>query len=548
VPTPVAPSALWGALLVGGGSFAVDQPIVQDATFGGSRANNATYFSYLDSQARAAQTHIIQSLIGGLTATWRVVDGASAAVSAGDVLCLAGSSSGTVTRAVSAALANAPAAFGIALQAAPPGGSVPIACNGLVSPAITGLASGTGFLYVRVGTVTARAQLVASLGPTDYPLGTADAAGNLALRSGQFPPGAGGSIAGDVTGTLAASVVSAISGSSPINVTPASLQWTQGTTFPQWTQAQQANGAAPQNITMAPQAAGAAATNATNGTPGSFAVNVSVPVNGGAEAVLLYQRASTTMSALGTLGANSQALWLGSTSAGSRSTSNYTLRGDNNGAATVLSSGSTVYLRINDALAAGIYTANGLQLFGESAQFGGGVGVLGMSNAVTNPSTPGGTGLVLACTAASGIYAAGALMMRGYAGTATEIASPGSGSLNTQNATFLDRTAYLRTAATTATTIYTTPSFATSRTVTLIAYVNSSDQTTPSNACGAIVSATYYNNGGTMTQVGATTTIANHNYTTPPAFTVTGATINVQVSAKAANSTDHQARIIIVYN
>jgi hypothetical protein len=187
MPTPSAPSAIWGMILAGGSSvFAVDPPIVQDANF---RANQ-TYFSYVDSQVRGLQTHVVQSLVSGLNATWATLDASSAAVSAGDVVCLAGFTSGTVTKGTSGALAAAGMAFGIALQAAAPGGQLPIAVKGKVPASITGLPTSGNQLYARA--VSNRVSTVASLGVSDFVLGTVDAAGNLTL-SIQLPAATTGS-------------------------------------------------------------------------------------------------------------------------------------------------------------------------------------------------------------------------------------------------------------------------------------------------------------------------------------------------------------------
>jgi hypothetical protein len=120
-----------------------------------------------------------------------VLDAGSAAAAIGDVVCLAGKSSETVTRALAATLAASGMAYGICVSAASTGGAPCIAIQGHIPPAITGLPTAGNQLYARVNTATARVETVATLGAADYPLGTVDAAGNLTLRP-QFPLNAGG--------------------------------------------------------------------------------------------------------------------------------------------------------------------------------------------------------------------------------------------------------------------------------------------------------------------------------------------------------------------
>ena len=105
---------------------------------------------------------------------------------------------------------------------------------------------------------------------------------------------------GDVTGNTSASVVSGISGVSPIAITPASLSWAIGTASPQITQSTQVSNAAPQNLTFAPQAPNAGASNASNGTGGSLVIPLATPVNGGSEAVVQITRGGSPVFALAT--------------------------------------------------------------------------------------------------------------------------------------------------------------------------------------------------------------------------------------------------------
>jgi hypothetical protein len=98
---------------------------------------------------------------------------------------------------------------------------------------------------------------------------------------------------GDVTGTTAASILSAISGASPINITPATLQWLEATSSPTLAQAAHTSDLACQSINLTPQAAFASATGA-NRKSGDVNVNLAQPTNGGAaEAYLKIFRAGS---------------------------------------------------------------------------------------------------------------------------------------------------------------------------------------------------------------------------------------------------------------
>jgi len=123
-------------------------------------------------------------------------------------------------------------------------------------------------------------------------------------------------LTGDVTGTTAASVLSAISGASPIVVTPNNLQWAAGATGPKLSQAVAA--AAGSSFTWQPQFA-------TTGASGSAIINVGPPGTGTTEAALLFQRNSVTVMAFGQfLALTGTALWLDTTAA-AQTALNYTL-------------------------------------------------------------------------------------------------------------------------------------------------------------------------------------------------------------------------------
>jgi len=188
LPTPQPPSLIWSP---GAGGFVVDNPVSQDATY---RYTNFDR-SYLDSQIRGSETHLVQSLIGGATCTWVFLDGGSAAAVVGNVVCLAGTATGTVTLATTTPLANAGSALGICMTAANPGSWVRVARGGFVPPSITQLPTSANSLYAKVNVSTATVTTAASLFSTDYPLGTVDAVGNLNMLPQFTPLGASAAVA-----------------------------------------------------------------------------------------------------------------------------------------------------------------------------------------------------------------------------------------------------------------------------------------------------------------------------------------------------------------
>lgn len=136
----------------------------------------------IDNQILALQDLTLQALLTGTHASYYVVDGGSAALVAGDVVCLAGSASSNrnVTKATATPLGAAGRALGIAVQSASPNANVLVAIGGTVSPVITGLAASSK--YVRVSS-SARAEEVSVLSTGDFQIGNTDAAGNLSLTT-----------------------------------------------------------------------------------------------------------------------------------------------------------------------------------------------------------------------------------------------------------------------------------------------------------------------------------------------------------------------------
>ena len=131
---------------------------------------------------------------------------------------------------------------------------------------------------------------------------------------------------GDVTGNTSASVVSGISGVSPIAITPSTLQWALGTSAPTITQSTQVSNAAPNNLTIAPQAPNAGAGTNPNGTPGGLVIALAVPVSTGSGALVQITRGGAFAAGVGPYpgaGSADTALWL--TPSISPTSSNWTL-------------------------------------------------------------------------------------------------------------------------------------------------------------------------------------------------------------------------------
>jgi hypothetical protein len=181
---------------------------------------------------------------------------------------------------------------------------------------------------------------------------------------------------------------------------------------PQFYQASESAVTKGQDLTIQPQQS----THATDQGGGNLIVALQTPTGAGAEALLEITRSSTFIAAIGPLSGNggtSGAVYLGNGI--TPSSFNANLIGQSTLTILNAPSGGTVYLRIGQIAAAGIYTSNGLQLFSETAAFGGGVGVLGIANAGTVPTTnPSGGGVLY--------VESGALKYRGSSGSISTLA------------------------------------------------------------------------------------------------------------------------------
>lgn len=108
-------------------------------------------------------------------------------------------------------------------------------------------------------------------------------------------------LVGDVTGPITNNTIAAISGASSktiIRSTSPTLEWAETTASPLLSQAARTTDAAPQDMTVRPQAPWASATGA-NRTPGSYVVDLQAIVAGGAYPRLKVKYGGTTTAELG---------------------------------------------------------------------------------------------------------------------------------------------------------------------------------------------------------------------------------------------------------
>lgn len=190
--------------------LAVDPTLSMDANY----KFNSSDRRYIDDQIRAIEQLIVDNLINGKHASWFTLSGSSAAVIAGDTVCLSGIP-GSVTKSETTVLSSVHSAIGVVMQAASAGGKVLVALSGVVSPSITALGTGAAG-FVRVNATTSRCEVVTFVSAGDYILGTVDAAGWMHIMPS---PTLGGTITYSGTGTRFFSIPGTVS-TTDTTVTP----------------------------------------------------------------------------------------------------------------------------------------------------------------------------------------------------------------------------------------------------------------------------------------------------------------------------------------
>jgi hypothetical protein len=264
------------------------------------------------------------------------------------------------------------------------------------TPASAPSVTGSGLWHSTSGTLDSAAShgtagqiYVSNAGGTDAAWVTMSGAATLS-SSGALTLGSI-SLSGDVTGTNSATVVSAISGNSPISIAPNNFQWGAGATSPTLLEAQQANGSNPANFTIQPQAPGAGAVTTPTGTPGSLVVALSAPVSTGNEASFQVTRSGASQTVMSVTGGSGNANYV--LNLGAQLLAEYNAT---SGATDLSGSGGSLYFQMSGTRL-GLWTGSGLQLFpvSSAANFGGGSGVLGINNATTNSTSTITNGLTL---------------------------------------------------------------------------------------------------------------------------------------------------------
>jgi len=156
-----------------------DDPLVQNADYRFDEFDRA----FIDEQIRACQEHLATLLLNSAVATWLPLDGASAALAAGDCVCASAGPVAvpTITQALPAALAAAGTVLGIALRGAAPGSRALVALSGVLASTITGLAPvQSPNRYVRCSQ-NARCERVPKFLANDFPIGAVTNTGLLTL-------------------------------------------------------------------------------------------------------------------------------------------------------------------------------------------------------------------------------------------------------------------------------------------------------------------------------------------------------------------------------
>lgn len=175
--------------------LAVDDPLVQDASYRFDSADR----QYIDEQIRGVETHLVNCIVKGKQATYFRVDTISAALVAGDVVCVYGTLAGEITvgKAVAPYVTTAGSALGVVLVAAAPGALALVAFTGLLPSTVTGLATGLAG-YAVVNTTTGRLDYSATV--TGITLGKIDPTGSVLVY--QVPAASSGGTPGGTTGQI----------------------------------------------------------------------------------------------------------------------------------------------------------------------------------------------------------------------------------------------------------------------------------------------------------------------------------------------------------
>ena len=197
------------------------------------------------------------------------------------------------------------------------------------------------------------------------------------------------SLSGDATGTTAAVVVTqAQAGAFSFGPSTGTITTNYATTAPGLAQTS-TSAATAYNMVLSPQAS----TN-TNGTPGSLLINIAAATGTGSEGNVTIQRNGVQRLVIGALPSNVSynAITFG---AGTPSVSNYAFLQDQAGTFTSIQGPGLLQFLVSNVVEQAI-NSSGIQFFNAGTfGLGGGVGVIGIGKAATNPSTSVSTGSVI---------------------------------------------------------------------------------------------------------------------------------------------------------
>lgn len=161
-----------------------DESVVLDANYRMDRHDRR----YVDNQIVGCETHLSESLLNGIHATWGTLDSSSDPVTVGDCLCTA---FGNPVKVNTTTIGNSAAALGVALSSAGPNTKIRYAIAGYLPNSVTGL--GPGLTEpVRVNTTTGRLERVGTLSSGDISVGIADTLGGVVIEKGVGGAGGGG--------------------------------------------------------------------------------------------------------------------------------------------------------------------------------------------------------------------------------------------------------------------------------------------------------------------------------------------------------------------
>ena len=325
--------------------------------------------------------------------------------------------------------------------------------------------------------------------------------------------------------------------SSQVTVGTNTLAFTAAATSPSFGQLAAASNVAPSNLTISPQAPFGSATGSNrNGT--SLIVALPAATNSGTVAgSFRITQAGTGILSTGpnglVQGSGFAAVWIGAT-VGSESAVNYAIVSD--GASVTQLNGPTAAVLAVANAALLVAAASGVQV-GPTTSFGSGVGVFGITNATTDPTTnPSGGGVLYESSTDL------ALLHRGSTSAVYALAGTGSGSRSTQTCKRL-RQMFFGSSSSSAPITIATIAIPTNTAVYIEADIVVRDSVTISNSIGGKTTCIAYNSGGTVTIKSNTALVGGI-----PTFSASGANVVVSSTAPNGNSCAHQAEIYWLIN